>query len=172
MTSMHHTKTQQSIIWAATQGFMQHGYHGYSMQACADSVDLQKGSLYHYVKNKADLAHQVLAHITEQACAFICQSHVVSFDTVPTTLIVLPLQLWPANQVLQTAIQSYFQDWQIAFLDSIMATVTKTHYSKQHQVLQRIAREQFLRWLGLGIARFLQLSVVDSVSDGEGDTHG
>ena len=118
------------------------------MQACADSVGLQKGGLYHYVKDKVDLAHQVLSHMTARATNLIYQKQGLSCDTIPMPLTVVPMQLWPASPELQAAIQSYYQDWYIAFLNQAMSMVSS--HASHHKVIRRVAKTQFLMWLGLG----------------------
>ncbi|HYF81370.1 MAG TPA: TetR/AcrR family transcriptional regulator [Symbiobacteriaceae bacterium] len=46
---------QAEIMAAAVRLFHEQGFHATSMQDIADSVGLQKGSLYHYIGGKEDL---------------------------------------------------------------------------------------------------------------------
>jgi TetR/AcrR family transcriptional regulator, cholesterol catabolism regulator len=47
--------TRDDILDAAAQVFRQKGFHGASMSAIADSVNLQKASLYHHVASKQEI---------------------------------------------------------------------------------------------------------------------
>ena len=67
MNTDHHAVLYRRIIDSATEGFLTYGYHGYSMQACAQAVGLQKGSLYHYFDGKIDLAHGVMRTLLDEA---------------------------------------------------------------------------------------------------------
>ena len=51
---------QAQLVKVAIEGFVRHGYHGLSMQTCGDEVSLAKGSLYHYIESKLDLANMAL----------------------------------------------------------------------------------------------------------------
>ncbi|HJM97553.1 MAG TPA: helix-turn-helix domain-containing protein [Acidimicrobiales bacterium] len=48
-------KNLERLLGAAAELFLVEGYDGASMQQIADSVDLHKSSLYHYVSGKEDL---------------------------------------------------------------------------------------------------------------------
>lgn len=52
--------TREDIIQAAAQIFSQKGYHATSMQDIADSVNLQKASLYHHVSSKQEILLEIL----------------------------------------------------------------------------------------------------------------
>ncbi|MDP6144600.1 MAG: TetR/AcrR family transcriptional regulator [Acidimicrobiales bacterium] len=56
-------KNLERLLGAAAELFLVEGYDGASMQQIADSVDLHKSSLYHYVSGKEDL----LARLTSEA---------------------------------------------------------------------------------------------------------
>jgi AcrR family transcriptional regulator len=47
--------TREEILFAAAQIFGQKGYHATSMQDIADSVNLQKASLYHHFESKQEI---------------------------------------------------------------------------------------------------------------------
>lgn len=47
--------TREDILDAAAQVFRQKGFHGASMSAIADAVNLQKASLYHHVTSKQEI---------------------------------------------------------------------------------------------------------------------
>ena len=51
---------RSDIIQAAAQIFRQKGYHGTSMQDIADSVHLQKASLYHHISGKQEILVDIL----------------------------------------------------------------------------------------------------------------
>lgn len=52
--------TRDEILDAAAQVFRQKGFHGASMADIADSVKLQKASLYHHVASKQDILLELL----------------------------------------------------------------------------------------------------------------
>ena len=52
--------TRDDILEAAAQIFSQKGFHATSMQDIAQAVNLQKGSLYHHIKNKQEILVDVL----------------------------------------------------------------------------------------------------------------
>ncbi len=52
--------TRDDILEAAAQVFRQKGFHGASMADIADSVKLQKASLYHHVSSKQELLVELL----------------------------------------------------------------------------------------------------------------
>jgi len=51
---------REDIILAAAQNFRQKGYHATSMQDIAESVQLQKGSLYHHIRSKQEVLLEIL----------------------------------------------------------------------------------------------------------------
>ncbi|MGH2621784.1 MAG: TetR/AcrR family transcriptional regulator [Anaerolineales bacterium] len=51
---------REDIILAAAQIFRQKGYHAASMQDIAESVRLQKGSLYHHIRSKQEVLLEIL----------------------------------------------------------------------------------------------------------------
>jgi TetR/AcrR family transcriptional regulator, cholesterol catabolism regulator len=52
--------TRDEILMAAAQVFNQKGYHAASMQDIANSVHLQKASLYHHVSSKQEILLELL----------------------------------------------------------------------------------------------------------------
>jgi len=50
-------RRSDAILASAVAAFGRHGYHGTSMSEIADSLQLTKGSLYHYFENKADILY-------------------------------------------------------------------------------------------------------------------
>jgi len=83
---------REDIILAAAQIFRQKGYHAASMQDIAESVRLQKGSLYHHIRSKQD----ILLEILDRALA------VLIGDLQPIVASDLP-----ADQKLRKAMQTY-----------------------------------------------------------------
>ncbi|MBE0409947.1 MAG: TetR/AcrR family transcriptional regulator [Anaerolineales bacterium] len=57
--------TRDEILMAAAQVFNQKGYHAASMQDIADSVHLQKASLYHHVSSKQEILLELLNRALE-----------------------------------------------------------------------------------------------------------
>ena len=57
---MSMNKRQAQLVTVAIEGFVRHGFHGLSMQMCGDEVNLAKGSLYHHIESKLDLAGRAL----------------------------------------------------------------------------------------------------------------
>jgi AcrR family transcriptional regulator len=60
---------RSDIIQVAAQIFREKGYHGTSMQAIADAVQLQKASLYHHVTNKQDILFTILEQALDMLIA-------------------------------------------------------------------------------------------------------
>jgi AcrR family transcriptional regulator len=52
--------TRDEILEAAVQIFSQKGFHATSMQDIAQSVNLQKASLYHHISSKQEILVAVL----------------------------------------------------------------------------------------------------------------
>jgi TetR/AcrR family transcriptional regulator, cholesterol catabolism regulator len=57
--------TRDEILMAAAQVFNQKGYHAASMQDIANSVNLQKASLYHHVSSKQEILLELLDRALE-----------------------------------------------------------------------------------------------------------
>ncbi|MEK7682962.1 MAG: helix-turn-helix domain-containing protein [Chloroflexota bacterium] len=51
---------REDIILSAAQIFREKGYHATSMQDIANSVQLQKGSLYHHIRSKQEILLEIL----------------------------------------------------------------------------------------------------------------
>lgn len=86
--------TRDDILLAAAQIFSQKGYHAASMQDIADSVNLQKASLYHHVSSK----QEILLALLDQALDVLIE-HIEE---------VLAHSL-PADQKLRQAMRAYLQ---------------------------------------------------------------
>lgn len=54
------TVSREDIIHAAAKVFRERGFHGTTMQQIAETVGLQKGSLYHHIASKEELLHDVM----------------------------------------------------------------------------------------------------------------
>ncbi|MEK6588193.1 MAG: TetR/AcrR family transcriptional regulator [Chloroflexota bacterium] len=83
---------REDIILSAAQIFREKGYHATSMQDIANSVQLQKGSLYHHIRSK----QEILLEILDRALA------VLIGDLQPIVASDLP-----ADQKLRKAMQTY-----------------------------------------------------------------
>jgi TetR/AcrR family transcriptional regulator, cholesterol catabolism regulator len=57
--------TRDEILMAAAQVFNQKGYHAASMQDIANTVNLQKASLYHHVSSKQEILLELLDRALE-----------------------------------------------------------------------------------------------------------
>ena len=68
-TTGHTTERREAILAAAHRVFSQSGYAAATMDAVAAEAGIAKGSLYNYFQSKADLFHQVFAHIADRAWA-------------------------------------------------------------------------------------------------------
>lgn len=86
--------TRDDILDAAAQVFRKKGFHGASMADIADSVNLQKASLYHHVTSK----QEILLELLERALSLLEEqiSGVAS-------------QSLPADQKLRQMIRAYLQ---------------------------------------------------------------
>ncbi|HET7144812.1 MAG TPA: TetR/AcrR family transcriptional regulator [Anaerolineales bacterium] len=84
--------TRDDILDAAAQVFRQKGYHGASMSAIADAVNLQKASLYHHVASK----QEILLELLERALGMLTE-HIASIASQPI----------PADQKLRQMIKAY-----------------------------------------------------------------
>ncbi len=86
--------TREDILDAAAQVFRQKGFHGASMADIADSVKLQKASLYHHVSSK----QEILLELLERALATL-EEEISAVSTQPL----------PADQKLRQMIRAYLQ---------------------------------------------------------------
>jgi AcrR family transcriptional regulator len=86
--------TREDILEAAAQVFRKKGFHGASMADIADSVKLQKASLYHHVTSKQD----ILLELLERALA-----------TLGDEIAKVSSQTLPADQKLRLMIRAYLQ---------------------------------------------------------------
>ena len=86
--------TRDDILEAAAQVFRKKGFHGASMADIADSLNLQKASLYHHVSSKQD----ILLELLERALARLSE-HISAISTQPL----------PADEKLRRMIRAYLQ---------------------------------------------------------------
>lgn len=84
--------TRDDILDAAAQVFRQKGFHGASMSAIADAVNLQKASLYHHVTSK----QEILLELLERALGMLTE-HIANIASQPI----------PADQKLRQMIKAY-----------------------------------------------------------------
>jgi TetR/AcrR family transcriptional regulator, cholesterol catabolism regulator len=84
--------TRDDILDAAAQVFRQKGFHGASMSAIADAVNLQKASLYHHVASK----QEILLALLERALGLLT-NHIAAIVSQPI----------PADQKLRQMICAY-----------------------------------------------------------------
>ncbi len=84
--------TRDDILDAAAQVFRQKGFHGASMSAIAEAVNLQKASLYHHVTSKQEILLALLDRALEMLTEHIA---VISSQDVP------------ADQKLRQMIRAY-----------------------------------------------------------------
>lgn len=151
MTATSSTNKYSAIIKAATAGFLLYGYDGFSMQACADAVEMQKGSLYYHVRDKLDLAHKVLADVTKQATLAICANQWPFGLSNGLQLAVLPARLWVSgDRSLQTAIVAYYQDWCTAFIGDAFTTTIPNNACLQGHI-------GFFAWMGFWLCQQMGL---------------
>ncbi len=86
--------TRDDILDAAAQVFRKKGFHGASMADIADSVNLQKASLYHHVSSK----QEILLELLERALGLL--------EEQISQVAIQPL---PADQKLRQMIRAYLQ---------------------------------------------------------------
>ncbi|HEX8992299.1 MAG TPA: TetR/AcrR family transcriptional regulator [Anaerolineales bacterium] len=86
--------TRDDILDAAAQVFHQKGFHGASMSDIAESVQLQKASLYHHVSSK----QEILLELLERALA-----------TLEDEISKVSDQPMPPDQKLRLMIRAYLQ---------------------------------------------------------------
>jgi TetR/AcrR family transcriptional regulator, cholesterol catabolism regulator len=84
--------TRDDILDAAAQEFRQKGFHGASMSAIAEAVNLQKASLYHHVTSK----QEILLALLDRALGMLTD-HIA----------VIAAQELPADQKLRQMIHAY-----------------------------------------------------------------
>jgi len=86
--------TRDDILDAAAQVFRQKGFHGASMSAIAEAVNLQKASLYHHVASK----QEILLALLDRALIMLTE-HIA----------VIAGQEIPADRKLRQMIKAYLQ---------------------------------------------------------------
>lgn len=84
--------TRDDILDAAAQVFRQKGFHGASMSAIAEAVNLQKASLYHHVASK----QEILLALLERALGMLTD-HIADITS----------QSIPADQKLRQMMRAY-----------------------------------------------------------------
>ncbi len=84
--------TRDDILDAAAQVFRQKGFHGASMSAIAEAVNLQKASLYHHVTSK----QEILLALLDRALEMLTE-HIAAISSQST----------PADQKLRQMISAY-----------------------------------------------------------------
>jgi TetR/AcrR family transcriptional regulator, cholesterol catabolism regulator len=84
--------TRDDILDAAAQVIRQRGFHGASMSAIADAVNLQKASLYHHVTSK----QEILLALLDRALGMLTD-HIADIAS----------QTIPADQKLRQMIHAY-----------------------------------------------------------------
>ncbi|MBE0683515.1 MAG: TetR family transcriptional regulator [Anaerolineales bacterium] len=84
--------TRNDILDAAAQVFRKKGFHGASMSAIADAVNLQKASLYHHVESK----QEILLALLDRALGMLTE-HIATISA----------QNIPADQKLRQMIRGY-----------------------------------------------------------------
>lgn len=84
--------SREDILDAAAQVFRQKGFHGASMSAIADAVNLQKASLYHHVTSK----QEILLALLDRALGMLTD-HIAGIAS----------QSIPADQKLRQMIRAY-----------------------------------------------------------------
>src|SRR5512134_2972131 len=86
--------TREDILEAAAQVFRQKGFHGASMQDIAETVQLQKASLYHHVSSK----QEILLALLDRA-----------LDMLFEQIDVIAKQPLPADEKLRQMVQVYLR---------------------------------------------------------------
>ncbi len=86
--------TRDDILYAAAQVFRKKGFHGASMADIANSVNLQKASLYHHVSSK----QEILLELLERALGLL-EEQILQVSSQPL----------PADQKLRQMIRAYLQ---------------------------------------------------------------
>jgi AcrR family transcriptional regulator len=84
--------TRDDILDAAAQVFRKRGFHGASMSAIAEAVNLQKASLYHHVASK----QEILLELLERALGLLTE-HIAAITSQPI----------PADKKLRQMIRAY-----------------------------------------------------------------
>jgi len=84
--------TRDDILDAAAQVFRQKGYHGASMSDIAETLDVQKASLYHHVSSK----QEILLALLERALGMLTD-HIA----------LISAQAIPADQKLRLMVRDY-----------------------------------------------------------------
>ena len=137
------------ILKVSMQGFLRHGYHGFTMSQIGEAVKLSKGSLYSYVNNKLELAMLALE-------ALMARFNEVSFGeerkklySLPDgeTLALLPLMLLESDDdSVRTKVKQYYHCWAEHFVtcgDRLDDTIKNWEQTSNHY--------SFWAWLGFWV---------------------
>ena len=121
MNDVKQTTPLERLIKVASAGFLLYGYHGYSLYACAEAMNLPEKKLYGYVNDKLDLAHQIMQALRVEAREVICANQWPFSLCNGLQLAVLPSKLWVANdKALQLKIRAYYDDWRLLSSEKIL----------------------------------------------------
>lgn len=127
--------TREEIIEKAIQVFRQQGYHKTSMSDLAAACGLQKGSFYHYFKNKEALMQAVLERLHEYyhkkvfsiayqtdtsaeerfVALFKKQEPIISADFSGCLFGNMTLESGSKQVDFSAPLKAFFSDWQAAF---------------------------------------------------------
>ncbi len=88
---------REELRSAAARVFADKGYHGASMQDIADEIGILKGSLYHYVRSKDELLHDVLIHLLDRGVSEL--ERINALEVSPSEQLRLALRSILANFV-------------------------------------------------------------------------
>ena len=67
MSRRPNPEARQRIVEAAHNLFLQHGYHGVSVDDVAKTIGMKKANVFHYYPTKEDLAYAVICHAAEES---------------------------------------------------------------------------------------------------------
>ncbi|GAB4541631.1 MAG: TetR/AcrR family transcriptional regulator [Anaerolineales bacterium] len=87
--------TREDILDAAAQVFRQKGFHGASMSDIAETLGVQKASLYHHVSSK----QEILLELLERALGLLTE-HIAQIAAQPL----------PPDQKLRAMMRAYLSD--------------------------------------------------------------
>jgi TetR/AcrR family transcriptional regulator, cholesterol catabolism regulator len=80
------TQTWENILAAAGEIFYERGYEGTSLQQIADSVGVEKASLYHYIKSKDDILYTLVMRALDRHLALVEESEETAGAGAPERL--------------------------------------------------------------------------------------
>lgn len=112
--------TRQEILIAAAQIFGQKGFHATSMQDIADSVHLQKASLYHHFESK----QEILLSLLDSA-----------IDLLIERLSPIQASQHPPEEKLREAVRTYIQT--VADYQNLASVLVLEHRSLDPELRER-----------------------------------